>query len=414
MEKDALLRKVSDSRGQLIRLCSDLVKIPSENPPGETLEVANFIGDYLSARGFKVHRFEPRKGLPNLVVQQGYGKGTNLVISGHMDVFPAIGKWRSPPFSGQAKCNKILGRGTIDMKGGLAASIHAFLAISETNLSIPGRLTLCVTSDEETMGKWGAKWLLDNVSMVRGDACLIGEPTGLDVLTFGEKGIWWFTLETFGKEAHGAYSGGKNAIRSMMNALEKAEELKKIKGKIPNELREIISYQKSIIEKMYWRNTSQALDHVTINVGVIQGGEKVNLVPRSCKVEVDCRLPLGIDVDIVRDTFKKMLSDAHLSNTKLATVFEIDPNYTCTDEEFVRISERNVESIAKERPKLFFRLGSTDGKFFRKKGIPTVSYGPHPRSMGKPNEYISLSELTTVARVHAGIVYDMAVHACSG
>ena len=173
LRKNRLLDKIRINKGELVTLCSELVKIPSDNPPGDTSQLAAYIKDYLAERGADTETYEPMKGVVNLVSSVGDGK-PSLVLNGHLDQFPGdVGeKWNRPPHSGAIEDGHIHGRGSGDMKGGLASLLFCFgLLVCE---DMDGKLSFTGTSDEETGGRWGALWLLENVGGLEGDAVLKG------------------------------------------------------------------------------------------------------------------------------------------------------------------------------------------------------------------------------------------------
>ena len=119
--KAPLLDEVRRRRQELYDLCASLIRIPSENPPGDTTALVAFVTDYLTARGLKPQIHEPKPGMPNLIAMLGTGR-RNLVLSGHLDEFPAGDGWTFPPFAGTLADGKIMGRGAGDMKAGLAVA----------------------------------------------------------------------------------------------------------------------------------------------------------------------------------------------------------------------------------------------------------------------------------------------------
>ena len=187
MLKARLIDELRKRQAELFALCSRLVQIPSENPPGDTSALASFIKEYLAALRIPVEWHEPMAGRPNLVATLGSGS-PNLVLSGHLDEFPAGPGWTRPPFSGAIEDGRVWGRGAGDMKAGLAVALMIASVVRELEAPLAGRLTLAFASDEETGGAWGTQWLLDNVAAVRGDACLIGESSGTWSAGIGEKG----------------------------------------------------------------------------------------------------------------------------------------------------------------------------------------------------------------------------------
>ena len=120
--------------GELISLLSDLLKIPSDNPPGDTTALANFIIQYLDGFGVKGEVIVTKPGIANVVATIGEGS-PHLVLNGHLDTFPAeVGEeWSVPPYSGLVRDGRVYGRGAGDMKGGLAALLYSFARISKTD-----------------------------------------------------------------------------------------------------------------------------------------------------------------------------------------------------------------------------------------------------------------------------------------
>src|SRR5688500_13311726 len=170
--------QIEERRAEWLALVSEMIKRPSENPPGDVRKVTAHIADSLRERGLppRVIESRPEEGLVNLVVTvDGAGPGRHVIFNGHTDTFP-IGdrtQWTMDPFSGSVADGKIHGRGVADMKGGLAASIVAFSLLAAQRQAWRGRLTLAVVCDEETMGPWGANYLVDRDPKLRGDAVII-------------------------------------------------------------------------------------------------------------------------------------------------------------------------------------------------------------------------------------------------
>src|SRR6266545_7227730 len=218
MLKSRLIDELRKRPAELFELCSRLVQIPSENPPGDTSKLAAFIRDHLAAHGMAVEWHEPMAGRPNLVATIGSG-ALNVVLSGHLDEFPAGQGWTRPPFSGAIQDGRIWGRGAGDMKAGLAVALTIASLIRGMEVPLAGTLTLAFASDEETGGAGGTQWLLENVPAVRGDACLIGESSGTWTAGIGEKGVLWLRLRARGVSGHAAYQQGTSAVGVLRGAL---------------------------------------------------------------------------------------------------------------------------------------------------------------------------------------------------
>lgn len=409
--KKKILNQIDDEKAELIKLCSDMIRIPSENPPGDTTDIAKFIKGYLEERGLKAETYEPKKSLVSLVAQQGSGEKPCLVLNGHIDEIPAgtMG-WDFPPFCGEVREDKILGRGAICMKGGLAASIFAFTLLGKLETEIPGKLVLNPVADEVSGGKWGTEWLLDNIPALLGDACLIGEPGGMRGVVIGEKGKTRLRVKAIGVAGHPVSIGTVNAIVKMSKIIPAIESLMDMEAEIPEDLADLIREEKPFYEEEIGKGAGEALDHVTVNIGIIRGGTNAMVAPELCEVDVDVCLPPGITPEEAKKEMDARLSEAGLENVECDFIkeypFHRPAMYTPTSEKIVKLVYENARDVTGEEPKYFIKHWGTDGKFFRRKGIPTVIYGPTQINLGAPNEYVLIDDLIKVTKVHSGTIID--------
>jgi succinyl-diaminopimelate desuccinylase len=400
----------------LVKLCSDIVKIPSDNPPGNTKQLAAFIKKYLENEEIDVDVYEPKENTVSLVATiSGSSNGPHLVLNGHLDQFPAeVGdKWSVGPYSGEVRNGKIFGRGVGDMKGGVSASLFCFSLMKELGVTLPGKLTLMLVADEETGGQWGTGWLLENVPNLKADACLNAEPSGLTV-RIGEKGRFGLRLTTYGKPAHGSFAGyaGENAIMKMMKILPLVNDLNTIEGRFTDETKQIIKDSTHGYEVSYgesYLGMAQILKHVTANIGIIRGGSKVNIVPGTCEVEIDLRLPLGLTQEEIEQQLTQTISqvDSATSIELLehpSTMFEA--NYTSPTDRIVEFLRNNVLEVTNSNPLFSFTSAATDCRYFRKRQIPSVVYGPKAYNMAAADEHISIEDLIVVTKVHAATIID--------
>ena len=181
----------------LVNLCRQLVAIPSENPPGSTTAIADFLQLRLHHPNIAVKRVEPRPGIVNLVATlKGGLPGKRVVLNGHLDTFPVGPRdaWSHPPLGGHLQDGRIHGRGAGDMKAGVALLVTVMLALAQAPESLHGELVLLLVGDEETGGKWGTSYLLQHEPAARGDVVLNADAGNPLVVRIGEKGIVWFKL----------------------------------------------------------------------------------------------------------------------------------------------------------------------------------------------------------------------------
>jgi succinyl-diaminopimelate desuccinylase len=402
--KAALVNELHQRRQELYELCGSLIRIPSENPPGDTTALVAFILDYLRARGFKPDVHEPNRGMPNIIATLGSG-GRNLVLSGHLDEFPAGDGWTFPPFEGRLADGKIFGRGAGDMKAGLAVALMVATLLKERDVDLAGRITLAFASDEETGGRWGTEWLLANVPEARGDACLIGESSGTWAIGIGEKGVLWLRLVASGVSGHSAYGQGESAVRKILEAVDDISALTGAKARTRQEIVDVMRRQRAAVEKRWGPGTGRMADRLTMNLGTIRGGGQVNLIPARCEAEVDLRLPPGMSTRTLEAQIRRRLKSMK-SDVEVTVMNQCDPYVTSPRDPLITSLIANGRAVLGTAPSPVLRLGYTDGRFFRRAGIPTAVYGPRVHRMGGPDEYVEQDEVLQVAVIHLGAVLD--------
>ena len=402
--KPALLDELRRRRQDLYELCASLIRIPSENPPGDTTALVAFVLDYLRSRGFKPDVHEPKRGMPNVVATLGSG-GPNLVLSGHLDEFPAGDGWTVPPFAGTLADGKIIGRGAGDMKAGLAVALVVITLLKERDVELAGRVTLAFASDEETGGRWGTEWLLANVPDAKGDACLIGESSGTWAIGIGEKGVLWLRLTASGVSGHSAYGQGESAVDKALHAIDEIRDFVGARARTRKEVVDVMRRQRPAVEKRWGPGTGGMADRLTMNLGTIRGGGQVNLIPSRCEAEVDLRLPPGMSTQTLEDRIRRRLH-AVKSDVEVTVLNRCDPYVTLPQERLITSLIANGRAVIGKAPAPVLRLGYTDGRFFRRAGIPTAVYGPRVHGMGGPDEYVEQDEVLQVALVHLGTVLD--------
>jgi succinyl-diaminopimelate desuccinylase len=406
-----LEERLTRDRDQILALVQDLVRIPSENPPGDTTRVFDYLASYLARRGLDYEIVAPRPTLPNLIATcTGSEPGKHLVMNGHLDVFPAGDRalWSGDPFSGAVRDGKLFGRGTADMKTGTAASILTYAFLSGLRQHLRGRLTLTVVSDEETFGPWGARYLVANRPDVRGDCLLSGEPSTPHTVRFGEKGLIWLELEVRTRGGHGGSPHvSPNAIIVTAGILRELEDLGALPVATPPDVARRIDAAAAALDAQLGAGAAEALTRVTVSVGMIEGGLKVNLIAPSCRAQIDLRCPVGVPTEVVLSAFERVVQ-RHCATAEIAyaVINRTEPNHCDPDHPMVRIIQANAERARGIRPVPSIGLGGTDARLWRLAGIPAYVYGPTPRNMGAPDEHVTLDDLFGTARVHALSAYD--------
>jgi acetylornithine deacetylase/succinyl-diaminopimelate desuccinylase-like protein len=383
-----------------------LMRTDSSNPPGDCRATAAAAEALLRAiPGAEVTRHDFDAPNANVVaVLHGTGPGRTLLLNGHLDCY-GIGDasaWSVPPLAATLKDGMLYGRGSADMKGGIAAMMAAFRAMAARRGSWRGQLVLALGSDEETMGVRGTQHLLQTVPACRADACLIADAGSPRVARFGEKGMLWVRLAATGRAAHGAHVHlGDNAAARLVQAVQRVLALAGPPEGADPAVVDAIRRAAAVSEPEAGAGETDTLLSVTVNLGRIAGGELVNLVAARAEAALDIRVPHGTTTGAVEARLRAALAD--LPGIALEILVRWEPSATPPESEIVRLVQDAGEAVLGTRPVATMRVGASDSRLTRAAGIPTVVYGPAPCNMGGPDEHVAMADLLAVAQVHARV-----------
>lgn len=369
-------------RDRLVGRLGTLVRTPSENPPGEEAEAARVASSYCAALGFDVSLHELEPGRPSVVARRVFGDGPTLCYCSHIDVVPAgeHALWTHPPYAAHVVDGRMHGRGSSDAKGPIAAALEAVEVLLSMDVGLRGTVELALVADEEAMGFKGAGFLIED-EIIKPDFTIVGEPTALRIVR-AQRGPCWMRLITRGQAAHGsAPERGVSAIKHMA---------------------EIISHLEDTLPDI----THDVVGGPSINVGTIQGGAKVNVVPAYCVAEVDRRSIPGESkesvvasvqaaIDIAKQKYPEI--DATIELPVYGKPFEVpDDSVVLAD-----MGAAVTEARASEAEVTGFR-GSSDARFFFEAGSDVVVCGPGDITVAHTaREYIDLDELELGAVAYA-------------
>jgi succinyl-diaminopimelate desuccinylase len=393
-ETDRLLHWLESERDRQLDFLQQFARIDTANPPGDTRHAADFFRAFLDREGI-AHRIEaPQAAHPNLIATfaGGAGSGRHLVLNGHLDVFPVGDRaaWARDPWSGEIADGRVHGRGTVDMKCGTTALLFVFAYLYRLRAELAGRVTLTVVSDEETGGKWGTAWLIENcTNEVLGDCVLNTEPSGLATVRFGEKCMLWLRFKIGVKGGHSAYPHTGGSANKMAAVL--IRDLQAIEAMVPEEPATV----RAALDR------PEVMRRVSVNIGTMQGGVKINMLPAECVLEVDFRLPVGIGRAAVLAKVAAIV--ARHSGISFEELLPDGPEATVSDptHEMMGHLLRHAGVGLAAPPQPIVSLGGTDTRFWRMKGVPAFVYGCSPAGMGGVDESVSIAEFHHVLRVHA-------------
>jgi acetylornithine deacetylase/succinyl-diaminopimelate desuccinylase family protein len=367
----------------LVDLIRELVNVPSENPPGKEGEVAAVLHERLetSSVEFAVKSVDVRPCRPNVVARAGDPSDGSLLLTGHTDVVPAdSASWRGHPYQLKQRDGRLVGRGTADMKGALAAKLVA----TEQYLrgGGPGEVVLAFVIGEEA-GGIGTKALIERGIDV--DAAVVGEPTDLDVC-IAEKGVARYRISTSGRSAHsGRPDEGLNAIEGMRLVLDAVADL----------------------DEAVRRKTTRLLAPETVTVTEIEGGSAPNVVADEAIVTVDWRFhpDAGNDPTAFDERVREAVADALDGQPWNANVTRLSfgrTSETPADDLFVGTVERAVADI-RGSATLAGLDAITDARYFRLDAdIPTVVCGPASIAYDAHtvNESVAETDLIDAAKIY--------------
>jgi succinyl-diaminopimelate desuccinylase len=404
--KDRLFRRVDSDRDELVGFLRGFLRAKSPNPPGDTREAVAYVTSYLERKGIPFKVVGPDDEKPNIVSSFSPGQGRRLVLNGHMDVFP-VGDgagWSHDPWGGELVDGRVYGRGACDMKAGTTAMIYTYVILHELMSELEGGATLTVVSDEESGGRLGSGWLVENVPEAIGDCCVTVEPSSPYTLRFGEKGILWLRVTVRTPGGHGAYPHtSANAIKIASRLIIELETLNGIPVHYPENLAKALEEGRDAAERALGRGGADVMSRVSVNIGVVSGGVKVNVIPRECVFEVDLRLPPGlVKGDVMRHV--ERIVGMH-PEAKVEVMRYDGPLWSPPDGEMAEIIRGNARLLGVDT-KPIVSLGGSDLKFWRERRIPSYYYGLTNHGMGTVDEYAEVDELIHVTKVHLASAYE--------
>ena len=446
MSVESIIAKIEQNKEIYVKFLRTLIQSDSVNPPGNEKNVALIIEEFLKDIGIKTEIFPFGNNRANLIAYLNENfEGKNLLYNGHMDVVPPGSEtdWKYPPFSALVKRKKfIYGRGSTDMKSGLAAMAIALKVLKELKLDLPGNLILNAVADEETGGKFGTGWCVDNpLKSIKCDFAVIGESTGLNPLPkaifVGEKGHLIIKITTHGISGHSSMPAmSKNAIYMMteiIESLDKIDEyipkseppikLKKLKNLLASTFPSEDIFNRILNEQPEIESLFQSLVSYSKALTMIKGGIKVNVIPDSCEALLDVRLLPGQQVEPIIEALKKLIRDVvgYLvkddSNNPPGEVFVEVEIVTASEGSYWENWEESddlndffelVETIYEKKPFYLLLPASADAHYLRNDGYcqQTILFGPgKARTAHAIDENIEILDFIRAIKVYAIFAY---------
>jgi acetylornithine deacetylase/succinyl-diaminopimelate desuccinylase-like protein len=388
-----------------VELLQQLIRFDTTNPPGNEGECIAFVRGLLEEAGCEVELYAKEPARPNLVSRlRGSGERAPVLLQGHVDVVTTAGQeWARPPFGGELVDGYVWGRGALDMKGGVAMMVSAFLRAAREPTPLPGDVILCVLADEENGGDYGAKFLVeDHAHLFEDVRWSLGEFGGFSLelggrrlypIQVAEKQICWLKGRVPGRAGHGAMiqRGGtmsrlarflrdldrkrmpvhvtppaRAMIEAMANAVSRPQRdvlLALLKPRLTDRVLPLLGERAKTMEPLL-RNT--------VNATILHAGEKVNVVPAFVDIQLDARALPGFGPDDVIGELQELVgADIELELVR----YDAGPPEPRLDQ-FDALASiiRELEPGAVPVPLL--QAGVTDARFFAQLGIQNYGFLP--------------------------------------
>ena len=392
-------------QSEQVALLAELVKIPTDNPPGDCARHADVATGLLEQLGFSVERHPVpaervqaagMRSATNLVIRHtfGDGSGPTIALNAHGDVVPPGAGWSRQPYGAEIVDNHMYGRGVAVSKSDFATYSYALLALQAAGSDLNGTVELHFTYDEEAGGEIGPKWLLDEGISKPDYAISAGFSYG--VVT-AHNGVLHLEVTVRGKQAHAAMP------HTGIDALEAANQI----------LTALYAYRKGY---KAIRSQIAGIDTPALTIGLISGGINTNVVPDLVNLRIDRRLIPEEDATLVEARLTALIEE----NARLPGII-CEVKRILLAEPLVPIagSERLSELLCQHGTAIMGEVVTshgvplyTDARHYAKAGIPTVLYGAGPHTILEANahgadEHLNLDDLRKATEVVALTLHDL-------
>lgn len=372
-------------------LLQNLIRFDTTNPPGNEAECVAYINSLLTEAGFKTSLLAKDANRPNLIARfKGQGTAAPFLLYGHVDVVTTANqKWTHLPFEGKIEDGYIWGRGALDMKGGLAMMLAAFLRAKAEGLNPAGDIVLAILSDEESGGDYGAKFLVDNhAKQFEGIRYAIGEFGGFPMhfgeqkfylIQVAEKQICWMKATMRGPGGHGSLPMRGGAMAKLGQLLQQLD-----KHSLPVHVTPVTRQMIEAIASAFHTDFDSMLElldqtpiepllHNTVNPTIVHGGEKINVIPSNIVLELDGRLLPGFGPEGIIAELSQIIGDeVELEVVRFDPGPPAEPDMGLFD--VLAGILREADQSGKPLPLLL--PGTSDARFFSRLGIQTYGFLP--------------------------------------
>jgi acetylornithine deacetylase/succinyl-diaminopimelate desuccinylase-like protein len=383
-----VLSRLAAGEQDLIELARELVATPSPNPPGDERGMADVVRQAMTDLGYRDVRVLARaETRPNVIGEVGRGE-PSLVLNAHLDTKPPgnEAEWETPPYDPVVRDGRLYGLGSTDMKGAVAAMIHAGSALAEA-AELSGTLKVVLTADEEAGSAFGVRFLT-GARAVAADAVIVGEPTGIstpwEYLAVASRGISCFRISVRGTQMHSSLSDRLPSVNASV-------KLARVVSRLAEDFR--------------------LPEGATINLGVtLSGGVYFGVYPGEAECGVDVRTVPGMtfeglraDVEAFLEGLRREDVELKVETTWVPELAWFPPSAIDAAHPLVAVAADAARTVLGREVPCGVMPAFTDGTNWSEAGIPAIpAFGPGLLPLAhRPNEYVTVAELGEAARIYA-------------
>lgn len=386
-------------------LLQQLIRFDTTNPPGNEAACVQYINKLLQGAGIETTILALDESRPNLVARiQGRGRSSPLLLQGHVDVVTTANqRWQHPPFQGDLVDGYIWGRGALDMKGGIAMMVAAFMRMATEGITPPGDIILAILSDEENAGTFGAKYLVEShPELFAGVRYALGEFGGFSMEMVGkrfypimvaEKQYCHLRVTFSGPGGHGSMPlrdgtmGKLGHVLSHLNSQRLPVHVTPSARMMFEAIAAAISFPASLAIRGLLQppltdrlldllgeqlRTMDPLLHHTVSPTIVNGGEKINVIPSEITLELDARLLPGYVPDDVIGELRPIIGPEAAIEVVAFDPGPAEPNMGLFDTLGAILRDADPDGT----PIPLVLPGVTDARFFSRLGIQTYGFLP--------------------------------------
>lgn len=380
----------NSSESALVDILTDLIRIPTTYPPGDTIEICKYVEKRLRSCDYHLKSFMNCEPINNLIARIDTATpDVRIAFNVHVDtVAPgALSGWEGDPYQAHVRDGRLYGLGAANCKGSMALHIWLAEEIYRRGGIQRGSVIFSFVGDEEALGPNGTKFLRDE-SVLTPDILVVGAPTSNDLL-IDERGVMWVQITTYGTGGHaGDPSSADNAIDRLVRILWLLET--------------------KLFHKLSIRKKGKISS--TVNVGKIQGGTNTNVVPQQAIAEIDRRLLPSEDVNEALNEIQEVLDQSGEPQDSYQLELLVGTNgfEGKSTGPGVRAFSKAIATKLDRKPRFLTPIGAFDGRHFSGDKIEILNTGPGQSSEGHaPNESIQIAELVDAAAIHIGAVESL-------